>query len=52
MALELGQIVVVRRPFTEELAAGVVVEVKRDTVLVAACGEELLFQIKELESAK
>jgi hypothetical protein len=48
MALEIGSIVVVRRPFTEELAAGVVVEKGRDTVLVACRGEELEFGIEEL----
>jgi hypothetical protein len=51
MALEIGSIVVVRRPFTEELAAGVVVEKGRDTVLVACRGEELEVAIHELEKA-
>lgn len=48
MALEIGSIVVVRRPFTEELAAGVVVEKGRDTVLVACRGEEVEYGIEEL----
>ena len=50
--IEIGSIVVVKRPFTEELAAGVVVERTRDTVLVACRGEELEYGIEELETAK
>lgn len=48
MTLEVGSIVVVKRQFTEELAAGVVVERNRDTVLVACRGEELEYGIEEL----
>lgn len=48
MSVTLGSVVSIRRPFTEEPADGVVVEVARDTVLVACCGEELEYGVAEL----
>lgn len=50
-AIQRGVAVYVRQPFTEERVPGVVIERVRDEVLVAACGEEVLYGIHEVEKS-
>lgn len=47
-AVRVGSQVIVKRPFTEEEAEGVVVERLRNLVVVSCHGEELEYEISEV----